>query len=351
LLPPDEIFLLRCAELAHRPGAAVEPNPRVGAVLVYNGRILSEGWHARFGGPHAEVVCLDSVKESDRALLRQSTLYVSLEPCSHHGKTPPCADRIVREGIGRVVVGAIDPNPTVAGNGIDRLRKAGVEVKVAPTDSTAARACDALLAHFRVNQTLQRPYITLKWAQTADGFMGLSNGDRLQISGPLAARLTHAARAEHQAILVGARTALADDPRLDARLAPGPAPLRLILTNSTPLPASLRMLHDGGSPVVAIAPKSYSPPAGMGHWVPPTDSLPEILHWLYAQHQIGSIWVEGGPQVLRSLLDADFWDEIWQFRNPILYAGDIPAPKLPTSSGVILQNAIGEDSWLRILRA
>ncbi|RYY97121.1 MAG: bifunctional diaminohydroxyphosphoribosylaminopyrimidine deaminase/5-amino-6-(5-phosphoribosylamino)uracil reductase RibD, partial [Chitinophagaceae bacterium] len=215
-----ETYMLRCLQLARNGLGAVAPNPMVGAVLVHGDRIIGEGWHRRYGGAHAEVECLGSVRGADRALIPESTIYVSLEPCAHHGKTPPCADLLVAERVPRVVVGCRDPFPAVAGKGIEKLRAAGIDVTVGVREAE----CRGLNAAFFTAHTQGRPFITLKWAQTADGQIAGFRGRRTAISNALSARLTHRLRATHAGILVGTNTALYDDPELSTRHWPGAQP-------------------------------------------------------------------------------------------------------------------------------
>ena len=209
----DEKYISRCIQLAKNGQCNTPPNPMVGAVIVYQDRIIGEGYHIRCGEGHAEVNAIASVK--DESLLRQSTLYVSLEPCSHYGKTPPCADLIIRKGIPRVVVGCTDPFPLVSGRGIQKLRDAGVEVKVGVLE----QECKDLIRRFVTFNLKQRPYITLKWAQSADGFIDVlrQEGTPVKLSSPLTSMYVHKLRAEHQAILVGRKTALLDNPSLTVR--------------------------------------------------------------------------------------------------------------------------------------
>ena len=209
----DEKYMRRCIELAANGRCTTAPNPMVGAVVVHKGRIIGEGYHVHCGEGHAEVNAIRSVRETE--LLRESTIYVSLEPCSHYGKTPPCADLIISKGIPRVVVGCMDPFPLVAGRGIRKLREAGIEVTVGILEEE----CKALNARFITFNLQHRPYVTLKWAESADGFLDVNRtgGHPVVLSTPLTAMFVHKQRAEHQAILVGTRTALLDNPSLTDR--------------------------------------------------------------------------------------------------------------------------------------
>jgi diaminohydroxyphosphoribosylaminopyrimidine deaminase/5-amino-6-(5-phosphoribosylamino)uracil reductase len=242
----------RCLELAKLGAGYVAPNPMVGAILVNDGRIIAEGWHQQYGGPHAEVNCIASVKEEDKELIPQSTLYVSLEPCVHHGKTPPCTDLIIQHQIKKVVIGCRDPFKEVDGKGIEKLKAAGVEVELA--DRLLAYECKNINKRFFTFHTKQRPYIILKWAQTADGKMAPSppegeaspnpsegGASRLLISNEYSNRLVHKWRSEEAAILVGTNTALLDNPELTTRLWTGPSPIRLVVDMGLKLPSSLKI--------------------------------------------------------------------------------------------------------------
>ena len=280
----DEKYMARCLQLARHGELTTAPNPMVGAVIVHEGRIIGEGWHRQYGGPHAEVNAIRSVRPEDQALLRESTIYVSLEPCSHWGKTPPCAELLVEKGLRRVVVGCLDPNEKVAGRGIRRLREAGAEVVVGVLE----RECWWLNRKFMTWHTLHRPWITLKWAESADGFIdrrreSRADGDPVHFSTPWTQTLVHRLRATHEAILVGRRTWELDQPSLTTRLWPGKSPKRFVLTKADPSPA-----------------------------------LPSIT----------SLLVEGGAQTLQSFLDADLWDEVYIERSPIILGDGVAAPKI-----------------------
>lgn len=357
-------FLQRCLELALRGGTAVMPNPRVGAVLVHQGSILAEGWHEHYGGPHAEVNCLNLV--DDPQLLAASTLYVSLEPCSHHGKTPPCADLIIRKGIKHVVIGSEDPNPKVAGRGIKRLQESGIAVELAD-DPAPFRASNAA---FWCNQLQQRPYITLKWAQTADGKMG-TRGQRLHITGPEAQAFTHQLRASHQAILVGAGTALADQPSLATRSYPGSNPLRVVLDREGALIVQNFTLPGGGPSLLLTRlgaphlPQGFVPmPTGMqvhqalhayphAHWLLPSlplelwDDLSLLFAALYTQLGIGSILVEGGALLAQAMLQASLYDQLFVLQAPSTAPeGDVLAPNLPPTVALHYHGQLGHDQLL-----
>jgi diaminohydroxyphosphoribosylaminopyrimidine deaminase/5-amino-6-(5-phosphoribosylamino)uracil reductase len=252
--------MARCLQLARHGEFTTAPNPMVGAVIVHDGRIIGEGWHRQCGGPHAEVNAVRSVRPEDEGLLREATIYVSLEPCSHWGKTPPCAELLVEKGFRRVVVGCLDPNEKVAGRGIRRLREAGAEVVVGVLE----RECWWLNRKFMTFHTLNRPYITLKWAQSADGFIdrhreSRSDGEPVHFSSQWTQTLVHRLRATHQAILVGRRTWELDQPSLTTRLWPGRNPERVVLTKSS------KSLTPGPSPK-SLTPDPSPNGEGSGHF-------------------------------------------------------------------------------------
>ena len=243
----DEFYMQRCLQLAKCGDGSTSPNPMVGAVIVCDGRIIGEGYHIRAGEPHAEVNAVNSVVEEDRPLLARSTMYVSLEPCSHYGKTPPCCDMIIARGMQRVVIGSADPNPQVDGAGIGRMRAAGIDVTVGVLEEECLRLNRA----FFTSQIQKRPYVTLKWAQSADGFIDLlrDGGQAVRISSPVSQVAVHKLRAQNDAILVGRHTALLDDPSLDIRHWAGRSPLRLVIDKNGALPADLK-IFDGTLPTV-----------------------------------------------------------------------------------------------------
>ena len=316
----------RCLQLAARGLGTATPNPVVGAVLVHEGRIIGEGFHHHPGGPHAEVVCVHSVAPEDAHLIADSMLYVSLEPCSHHGRTPPCTDLILGHRIKKVVVGCVDPYPEVAGTGIQRLRESGVEVAV----SVAEEECLFANRRFFTAHTKGRPYVVLKWAQTADGFIGSGTEDRLMISGAQTCRTVHRWRSEEAAILIGKSTALLDDPSLTVRHWPGVHPLRVVVDRSGTLPQTLQVFTDGNRTLLLTESKNVKLPKPVQIEVLPQHSgVQQVLEALHKQ-QVQSVLVEGGQQVLQAFLDAGLWDEVRMITNTGLFAGSgVAAPKLP----------------------
>lgn len=326
----------RCLQLAVLAAGDVAPNPMVGAVLVYQSRIIGEGHHQQYGLAHAEVNCLASVAEPDRPLMALSTLYVSLEPCAHWGKTPPCADLIIRHRIPKVVVGCRDPFDQVNGKGIEKLRAAGVEV----VQDVLAEECRQLNRRFFTYHVRRRPYIRLKWAQTSDGKIAGKDSSRLLISNAYTARLVHKWRSEEMAILVGTNTALFDNPQLSTRHWPGHNPVRVVVDAHLRLPHSLAVF-DGKIPTLVFNTKQHNLPlekpslnslgeAGIGYYqVKAEESLVcQILHGLFQLH-VQSVLVEGGTRLLQSFIDEGLWDEAQIITNENLLAENgLPAPQL-----------------------
>lgn len=303
-----EFFMRRCIQLAQQGRMHAAPNPMVGAVIVHEGRIIGEGFHTCCGKPHAEVNAIHSVRPADRPLLKDSTIYVSLEPCAHYGRTPPCALLIVRTGIPRVVVGCIDPFAKVQGRGIAILREAGVEVTVGVLEAE----CQALNRRFITAQTLHRPFITLKWARSADGFIDSwresAEKGAARLSSDYSLMRVHRLRALHQAILVGHRTLELDRPSLTVRHWVGADPLRVVLGRVAEgeLPAGFQAYAD----------------------------IDTMLSDLY-RRGVQSLLVEGGQQTLQSFIDRGLWNEAWVELSPVVLGSGVPEPRMP--AGVMLR--------------
>lgn len=322
--PIDGLYLQRCVELARLGGAVVCPNPQVGAVLVARNRIIGEGYHQYFGGAHAEVNAFAAVKTPE--LLPEATLYVNLEPCSHYGKTPPCVDLILEKKVSRVVIGTPDLNPQVAG--IEKLQAAGVTVVCAP-DPTLYLNQNRF---FVVNQCLERPYITLKWAESANGFIGKTGNERLLISGPMANKYVHALRSQYQAIMIGKNTARKDNPALTNRYYYGNSPIRIVLDADLSLPQDLH-LFSSDAKVIIINKIKHEISENIQYFVPDApDALmrfPILLKELYTRCNIGSILVEGGRFVLQQFINHELFDEIIMLRADASVEANVPAPILP----------------------
>lgn len=321
----DEKYIRRCIELASNGLCNAAPNPMVGAVIVHNGKIIGEGYHAKCGEGHAEVNAIRSVK--DETLLKEATIYVSLEPCSHYGKTPPCADLIISKGIPRVVVGCIDPFSQVSGRGIRKLREAGIDVTVGVLEEE----CKNLIRRFVTFNTQKRPYITLKWAESADGYIDINreNGSPVVLSTPVTSMYVHKQRAEHKAILVGRRTALLDNPSLTTRNWYGKSPLRLVIDRNLTLPAELK-LFDHSTPTMVFTEKQKNSEDNLEYVALDFSKyiLPQICTVLY-DRKIQSLLVEGGTTLLQSFIDSELWDEIFvEHSEKVLYEG-VKSPIIP----------------------
>lgn len=320
----EEKYIRRCIQLARNGLCNTPPNPMVGAVIVCDGQIIGEGYHVRCGEGHAEVNAIRSVRRPE--LLSRSTIYVSLEPCSHYGKTPPCADLIIEKGIPRIVIGCQDPFAQVAGRGIRKLRDAGREVVVGVLEEE----CRALIRRFVTFHTRKRPFVTLKWAQSADGFLDRlrSGGTPAMLSSACTQMVTHKRRAEHQAILVGRRTALLDNPRLDVRHWAGPQPLRIVLDRELSLPHELHLL-DGSAPTLVVTACHGVDRPNLSYLTLDfgRELLPRLLDELY-RRGIQSLLVEGGSMLLQSFLDQDLWDEAWVEHAPLWLGEGVAAPQV-----------------------
>ena len=321
----DEKYIRRCIELASNGLCNAAPNPMVGAVIVHNGKIIGEGYHARCGEGHAEVNAIRSVK--DESLLKDSTIYVSLEPCSHYGKTPPCADLIISKGIPRVVVGCIDPFSQVSGRGIQKLRDAGIDVTVGVLEEE----CKNLIRRFVTFNTQKRPYITLKWAESSDGFIDANRkeGSPVVLSTPITSMYVHKQRAEHKAILVGRRTALLDNPSLTTRNWYGANPLRLVTDRNLTLPSDLK-LFDHSTPTIVFTAEKKENEENLEYITIDfsTDILPQILTVLY-ERKIQSLMVEGGTTMLQSFIDSGLWDEMFVEHSAKVLGEGVKSPVIP----------------------
>ena len=306
-------YMRRCIQLAQCGRLNARPNPMVGAVIVYGSTIIGEGYHVRCGEGHAEVNAFASVKPEHEHLLPESTIYVSLEPCSHYGKTPPCADLIIKKGVKRVVVGCVDPFAKVQGRGIQKLRDAGIEVEV----GVCEEECRTLNRVFFTFHSLHRPYITLKWAESNDGFIGcIDPKSHMQqaahISNAYTQMLCHKLRAEHQAILIGHKTYTVDQPSLTTRAWSGPNPQKILLTNKPD----------------EIADDSYIIVGG---------ELTDVLTSLY-ERGIQSVLVEGGSNVLNQFITQGLWDEAYVEQGTCLLGCGTAAPTIPPQPSVICED-------------
>lgn len=320
----EEKYMRRCIQLARNGLCNAAPNPMVGAVVVCDGKIIGEGYHVRCGEAHAEVNAIRSVK--DPALLKRATIYVSLEPCSHYGKTPPCADLIIEKQIPRIVIGCQDPFAKVAGRGIRKLKDAGREVTVGILE----QECRELNRRFITFHTLHRPYVTLKWAESADRCIDKlrEGGKPVVLSSPLTSMLVHKKRAEHSAIMVGTRTAELDNPSLTVRNWQGRSPVRIVVDRRQRLSSSLH-LFDGSVRTLVFTEEARPPQPGV-EYIPVDfrrNILPQIMEHLYAQG-LQSLLVEGGSTLLQSFIDADLWDEAFVEECPLTLSPGVKAPEI-----------------------
>jgi len=323
----------RAIELAQLGIGSVSPNPMVGCVIVRDGTIIGEGWHKVFGGPHAEVNAVNSVEQ--KGLLDGADVYVSLEPCSHSGKTPPCTDLLIKSDVKRVVIGARDPNPEVSGNGVKKLKDAGISV----TNGLLEKEAKWINRRFFTRIEKNRPYIILKWAQTGDGFIARENYDSKWISSNVSRKLVHKWRAEEDAILVGWNTAYYDNPSLNVRDWSGKNPIRMVLDPTASLPDHLN-IFDGKSPTWIYTVKETSAKPGFRIIKMKEDSIEEILDDAL-RNNVSSIFVEGGAATLNRFIDLGLWDEARVFKSKKIFERGIKAPHLENPAN---RTTIGGDT-------
>ncbi|MEZ5016731.1 MAG: bifunctional diaminohydroxyphosphoribosylaminopyrimidine deaminase/5-amino-6-(5-phosphoribosylamino)uracil reductase RibD [Flavipsychrobacter sp.] len=334
----QEQYIKRCLELAKQGKGCVAPNPMVGAVLVYNDRIIGEGWHQQYGQAHAEVNCLASVKEEDKGLISQSTMYVSLEPCAHHGNTPPCAERLVAESVKKVVVCNIDPNPKVNGGGVKILEQAGVEVVSRVLEE------EGLWLNRRFFTAMEKkvPYVILKWAQTRSGFIAPADYTRTQITGASSMELVHKWRTEEQAILVGYNTALHDNPSLTARLWKGKDPLRIVIDKDLSLPQSHKLFDSKTKTWVINCEQEEEKGNLIYKKIEEGSDLPKVICQLLVKEGIQSLIVEGGAKLLNQFIETGLWHEARVFVGNDNISDGIKAPQLRNEKR-LYTTSIGED--------
>jgi diaminohydroxyphosphoribosylaminopyrimidine deaminase/5-amino-6-(5-phosphoribosylamino)uracil reductase len=315
----------RCLELAEKAAGHTAPNPMVGAVLVHDNIIIGEGYHQQFGGPHAEVNCIQAVPQELRHLIPDSVMYVSLEPCAHHGKTPPCADLIIHHHIAKVIVGCRDPFVEVDGKGIEKLVAAGVKTETGIMEEE----CKDINKRFFTFHTVHRPYVILKWAQTGDGKIGNTGNNRLHITGSSTNHLVHKWRSEESSIMVGTNTAGMDNPRLTNRLWSGLSPTRIVIDLDLRLPASLHVF-DGTTRTIIFNTRKQEEQNNILYYAISRDVpiVQQILRALYLL-KILSVIVEGGAQLLQSFIDEGLWDEVRMITNhSLVLNGGVAAPLL-----------------------
>ena len=318
----DEFFMQRCLQLAKLGAGHVAPNPMVGAVLVHQGRIIGEGYHRLYGFAHAEVNCVSSVKPEDLALIPASTMYVSLEPCAHHGKTPPCANLIVAQGIKEVVIGCVDTFSKVAGKGIEILKNAGITVRTGILE----QECRDLNSRFFTFHEKKRPYIILKWAQSPTGYMSSVDGKPVRISNAFSDRLVHRWRSEEMSIMVGTNTALLDNPRLNNRLWTGKDPIRLVIDRTLKIPRKHHLWNGSIPTLFFTAQASAEKETVQVDFEQPL--LPQIMQHLH-ENSIQSVLVEGGADLLNQFITTGLWDEARVITGTKVFPGGLAAPVLP----------------------
>jgi len=336
----DELFMRRALELATLGRGRVSPNPLVGCVIVHAGKIIGEGWHEKYGEAHAEVNAVNSV--DNPALLPESTVYVNLEPCSHFGKTPPCADMLIAHRVKKVVVANLDSNPLVSGAGVKKLRAAGIEVITGILDKEGHALNEAFFTYI----TLQRPFIVLKWAETADGFIARENYDSKWISHELSRQVVHRWRAELDAILVGSRTVAHDNPQLTVRDWSGRNPVRVVIDRFLRLDQKLHVF-DGSQKTLRYNLLKHEEHPGLSYVrLDESDFLQQLIKDLHKQ-KIQSVLVEGGAHTLQHFIDNGMWDEARIFQSPRCFEKGIAAPLI--HGRLTTQRMLAEDT-LKILR-
>ena len=339
-----EKYIRRCIELAKNGLGTTYPNPMVGSVIVHEGKIIGEGWHKKSGEPHAEVNAINSVK--DRSLLKKSTIYVSLEPCSHFGKTPPCCDLIIENGIPNVVIGTVDPNIKVAGNGIRKLIEAGTNVTVGILE----KECNEFNKRFFTFHKKNRPYVILKWTESQDGYIAPTKNLRNEqkpfwITNEFSRQLVHKWRSEEQAILVGTQTIIDDNPKLDVRDWAGNNPVRIVLDQNNRISKD-RHIYDNSVKTII-----FSQLANANNGENTTfevidfkQNLAQQILKVLHKHQIQSVIIEGGRQTLQTFIDEDLWDEARIFVGNIAFGNGTKAPSI--ALGEIEKYSIGNDELI-----
>ena len=336
----DQKWMQRAIQLALKGKGQVAPNPLVGCVIVHEDQVIGEGYHEKYGGPHAEVNAINAI--ADKTLIPYATLYVTLEPCSHQGKTPPCADLIIREGFTKVVVGSIDPNHKVSGKGVAKLREHDIHVTV----GVLRQACEEINPFFLEAHLHKKPYYLLKWAQSKDGFIFNPSKQR-QLSGPESQKLVHQLRADYQGILIGKRTALNDNPSLTVRLIEGQNPIRIVLMHQwDPELEKGTLFQDQFSTLYLNTTKEGQ--QGNKEWILiPEENTWKSINKILLQRGIQSVMVEGGTQVLSQLIDENWWNEIIKIKTAIQLDGGLAAPDF---QGRIKETReVGADQWIHFI--
>jgi diaminohydroxyphosphoribosylaminopyrimidine deaminase/5-amino-6-(5-phosphoribosylamino)uracil reductase len=338
----DEQYMLRCLEIAELGMGNVSPNPMVGCVIVVANKIIAEGYHKKFGEAHAEVNAVNAVladyPKDGESLLSKATVYVNLEPCAHFGKTPPCADLLVRHGVKKVVIGNKDPFTDVDGKGIEKLKAAGIEV----ISGVLEKECTEFNRRFFTRVVEQRPYIVLKWAETANGYFAPKNTLQEWISGPLAKKLVHKWRTEEDAILIGKYTAIYDNPQLSSREWQGKNPVRIVIDKKLQVPIDHNVFNDVSKTIIFNEVKTVV--KNNIHYIQMEDMqyyLPQKIAFQLYLMDIQSVIIEGGANLLSQFISAGLWDEARVFNSSTSWEEGIPAPRV---QGVIAaQMSVGND--------
>jgi diaminohydroxyphosphoribosylaminopyrimidine deaminase / 5-amino-6-(5-phosphoribosylamino)uracil reductase len=339
-------FMQRALQLARLGAGAVSPNPMVGCVIVHEEKIIGEGWHQKYGEAHAEVNAIDSVL--DKSLLSESTVYVTLEPCSHFGKTPPCADLLIKDKVKKVIVCNHDPNPLVAGQGIEKLRQAGIEVEIGLLEEKGRE----LNKRFFTYIEKKRPFIILKWAESADGFIAKKNYEAVQISNLLSRRFVHKRRSEEDAIMVGTNTVKYDNPTLNTRFWTGKNAVRVLIDKNLSLSEDLNIFDNSQKTIcyTTVDKDTHINVSNNTEVVLLKDDFHSInelfLKDLY-QRKIQSIIIEGGTILLQSFIDLGLWDEAFILKSKLLLEDGIEAPKI--GGREIFRNNLGDNSVIKML--
>ena len=316
----DSRYMQRALELAELGRGSVSPNPMVGCVIVHQGKIIGEGYHKKYGEAHAEVNAIHSV--NDHSIFPESTVYVTLEPCAHHGKTPPCADLLIEKKIKRVVVACRDPFDQVDGKRIEKLQKAGLDVELGILEKEAIE----LNKRFLTSVQKERPYVILKWAQTSDGFVARENYDSKWISNSYSRQLVHKWRTEEDAILVGKNTAIHDDPLLTSREWKGNNPIRVLLDSNLEVNKTFNLFNEDAPTLILNSIKEEK--AGNIEWIKTDMNNPwSVLRKLH-ERKIQSVIIEGGSQVLNSFINENCWDEARVFTSETTFGNGIAAPEI-----------------------
>ncbi len=326
MINSDIKYMQRCLQLAKKGLGNTAPNPMVGAVLVFNDKIIGEGFTSKYGGNHAEVNCIASVKENQRKFISKATLFVSLEPCSHFGKTPPCSNLIVENKIPKVVIGALDTNKLVSGKGVKHLKDNGVEVTVGVFE----KECLDLNKRFFTFHNKKRPYFILKWAKSRDNFIGKLKKEKaapIWISNPLSQQLVHLWRAQEQAILVGTNTVLSDNPSLTTRLVSGKNPVRIVLDKNLRIPKNFKVLDDSVKTIILTEKKKPATKNTVYETIDFSNILEEISRIL-VNYEIQSVIIEGGKQTLETFIDKHKFDEARMFIGDVVLKNGVYSPIL-----------------------